>query len=67
MDPRESRAEVTQILNKAYEQLAEAEEKRITKAELEQQQAIYERQVREEQERLISYLVNFGREVKADE
>jgi hypothetical protein len=61
------RAGVTAISNKALADLAEKESRRVSKAELEQMQAIYDRQVQQEQENLISFLVTHGREVNPDE
>jgi hypothetical protein len=63
--PEQQRAAVTGILNDALQQLAEREAKRVTKAELEQMQAIYERQARAEHENLIRFLVTHGQEVEA--
>ena len=64
--PEQQRAAVTGILNDALQQLAEREAKRVTKAELEQMKAIYERQAQQEQENLIRFLVTHGREVDPD-
>ena len=64
MDPTERLAVVTRIMQEGLEKLAEAEQKRISAAELAQMQTIHERQVREEQEKLIGYLVTYGRKVE---
>jgi len=65
--PEQHRAGMTAIINKGLADLAEKESKRVSKAELMQMQAIYERQAQQEHQDLVNFLINYGTEVTANE